>query len=88
MRHWWSGGAFDGYPATRVRYYVDGDPEFTVDMPLGPSQRIGCTRDTIHSRLATARPPLSHDAGTAPRAGSTSGGETANPGMAAGGHSQ
>ena len=35
MRHWWSGGAFDGYPATRVRYYVDGDPEFTVDLPLG-----------------------------------------------------
>ena len=35
MQHWWSGGAFDGYGATRVRYYVDGTAAALVDLPLG-----------------------------------------------------
>mmetsp|Transcript_1368 Transcript_1368/g.2702 ORF Transcript_1368/g.2702 Transcript_1368/m.2702 type:complete len:344 (-) Transcript_1368:173-1204(-) len=33
MQHWWSGGTFEGYTQTRVRYYADGrDP---VSLPLG-----------------------------------------------------
>ena len=35
LQHWWSGGTFAGYAATRVRYYVDGAPSGPVDMPLG-----------------------------------------------------
>ena len=34
MQHWWSGGAFEGYPLTRVSYYVDGD-RTPIVIPLG-----------------------------------------------------
>lgn len=35
MQHWWSGGTFPGYALTRVRYYVDGQSEDPLDLPLG-----------------------------------------------------
>merc|ERR1712224_28670 len=34
MQHWWSGGTFENYTGTRVRYYVDG-ADVPVDIPLG-----------------------------------------------------
>ena len=34
MTHWWSGGTFENYTGTRVRYYVDGAAT-ALDIPLG-----------------------------------------------------
>jgi hypothetical protein len=33
MQHWWSGGNFEGYGLSRVRYYADN--EAAVDLPFG-----------------------------------------------------
>ena len=38
MHHWWSGGSFAGYSATRVRYHVDNAS--TVELPLGPAHGL------------------------------------------------
>jgi hypothetical protein len=35
MNHWWSGGTFDGYLTSRVRYYVDNEKNASVNLPLG-----------------------------------------------------
>jgi hypothetical protein len=35
MQHLWTGGSWDGYELTRVRYYVDGEASASVDIPIG-----------------------------------------------------
>lgn len=37
MQHWWSGGTFEGYTATKVVYHVDGGQAPSVTLPLGPA---------------------------------------------------
>jgi hypothetical protein len=35
MQHMWTGGAWDGYELSRVRYYIDGEAAASVDIPIG-----------------------------------------------------
>jgi len=35
MQHMWTGGAWEGYELSRVRYYVDGETIASVDIPIG-----------------------------------------------------
>lgn len=35
MQHFWSGGSWEGYQHTRLRYYVDGETTASIDFPLG-----------------------------------------------------
>lgn len=35
MQHMWTGGAWDGYELSRVRYYIDGETVASVDIPIG-----------------------------------------------------
>lgn len=35
MQHMWTGGAWNGYELSRVRYYVDGETTASVDIPIG-----------------------------------------------------
>ena len=35
MQHMWTGGAWDGYELSRVRYYIDGEAVASVDIPIG-----------------------------------------------------
>jgi hypothetical protein len=37
MQHMWTGGSWDGYELTRVRYYVDGEVHASVELALGMS---------------------------------------------------
>jgi len=40
MHHYWSGGSFAGYAATRIRYYYDGS---MLSLPLGPAHGMSPT---------------------------------------------
>lgn len=35
MRHFWCGGSWAGYEHSRLRYYVDGEVNASVDFPFG-----------------------------------------------------
>ena len=35
MNHFWCGGDWDGYEKSRLRYYIDGEDEASVDIPFG-----------------------------------------------------
>ena len=35
MQHCWTGGAWDGYGDTRIRYFIDGESEASVNIPIG-----------------------------------------------------
>ena len=43
MHHYWSGGTFAGYTATRVKYYVDNGTMPAADLPLGPAHGLAVT---------------------------------------------
>ena len=43
MQHWWSGGNFDGYTKTIIRYYVDDDESEPLNIPIGAAHGGGGT---------------------------------------------
>lgn len=67
MHHWWSGGTFDGYLTSRVRYYVDGREVADVDIPLGLGH--GMSPNTSDDNAPWAAGPLFGRTGTNPNKG-------------------
>ena len=41
MQHWWSGGNFDGYTKTIIRYYVDDEYSEPLNIPIGAAHGGG-----------------------------------------------
>ncbi len=41
LTHMWFGGDWPGYESTRIRFYVDGETNASIDMQLFPGHGIG-----------------------------------------------
>lgn len=41
LTHMWFGGDFPGFAKTRIRVYVDGEPEASIDMEMGLGMGVG-----------------------------------------------
>lgn len=45
MQHYWSGGFFPEYGASLLRYYVDGEANASVVLPLGMAHGMAADMD-------------------------------------------